>query len=67
MCCLIFLCCYKLRLFSHYILSCDNSPKNCKIDASFDAGWQKRGSGRAYNSLSGIMKTEIIGIMKNIT
>lgn len=26
-----------------------------EINASFDAGWQKRGSGRAYNSLSGIV------------
>lgn len=26
---------------------------NNEIDVSVDAGWQKRGSGRAYDSLSG--------------
>ncbi|KAJ8678038.1 hypothetical protein QAD02_013825 [Eretmocerus hayati] len=28
-------------------------PKKCKIGAAFDAGWQKRSSGMAYNSKSG--------------
>ena len=28
-----------------------NSPTRIKV--SFDAGWQKKGSGRSYNSLTG--------------
>ncbi|XP_074611940.1 uncharacterized protein LOC141866350 [Acropora palmata] len=31
----------------------ETTRNKAEINASFDAGWQKRGSGRAYNSLSG--------------
>ncbi|XP_066596255.1 uncharacterized protein [Prorops nasuta] len=31
----------------------EESDGTCKLIASYDAGWQKRGTGRSYNSLSG--------------
>ena len=30
-----------------------SSNEPCKLKVSFDAGWQKRGTGHSYNSLSG--------------
>lgn len=35
------------------MLSSGEVGSQVQINASFDAGWQKRGSGRSYNSLSG--------------
>ena len=38
----------------------DDFGEPTDIAASFDAGWQKRGTGRAYNSLSGWPQVAII-------
>ena len=32
---------------------CSNDEETTSMTVSIDAGWQKRGSGRSYNSLSG--------------
>ena len=35
------------------MIACLNYVFREGLEVSFDAGWQKRGSGRSYNSLSG--------------
>lgn len=35
------------------LTACNDNVESVELKASFDAGWQRRGTGHAYNSLSG--------------
>lgn len=36
------------------------------VEVSFDAGWQKRGSGRSYSSLSEMECDMVVSMLKNL-